>query len=122
MSLALSMAGLEHLILAPMDQRDVRWIHAICTATRMVHISVWRFCPNRDYVQHEVLKLLERSQNELRSMANCGDFNENEVARIDQYLQNIDLRISNIRDNFLAGKSSGFLPDDSLTEPPAKAL
>lgn len=122
MSLALSMGELERLLVVPMDERDVRWIHSICTVSRMIHLNVWRFCPERKYVESNVVKLLKRAQNELRSMANCGDFTPSEIARINQYLQNIDNRIDNIRSNYLEGRPSAFRPDDSLSEPPAQAL
>lgn len=112
MSLVLSIERLESLIMVPVDKRDVRWAHQICTASRFVHINVWRFAPERKQAR-DIIKLLQRARKELLSMVNSGDFDKDKE-EIETYNENVGRRIRNVEENYLAGKPSAFVPDHKL--------
>jgi len=115
MSLVLSIERLESLIMVPVDKWDAEWAREVCTASRFVHLNVWIFTPKREQAR-DIIKLLQRARKDLLSMVNSGDFDKDKKV-IEPYIENVGGRIRNLKENYLVGKPSAFVPDDKLSEP-----
>jgi hypothetical protein len=100
--------------MTPVDQHDVNWAHEVCTASRYVHINVWRFSPDHVIAQ-TIISLLERARNELLSIRNSGDFDKDKH-KVDSYIKNITSRVKNLKENYLKGNPSDFVPQDKLSQ------
>jgi len=114
MSVKLSMKTMESLLALPVKKRDMRWAHDVCTASRFIHINVWRFCTPRKQVETDVIPLLKKARDKLRELMGKKGFND---TKLSQYVENDTRRISNLEDNYLKGRFSAFRPDDTLSGP-----
>ena len=120
MSVELSCKEMNKLLAVPRGRRDMRWAHDVCTISRFIHINVWRFCPQRDYVRDTVIPLLKKAKRELLGLSNTKRVDKE---KIEQYVANDEKRINNLEKNYLHGKPSAFIPNHKLSgEPPAEAV
>ena len=117
MSIRLSVKNMESLLAARGEKRNMRWAHDVCTASRFVHIDVWRFCAKYNYVENTILPLLKRAITELLAQLDSESLEDAEKETIASYVKNDDDRIKNLKENYLQGKPSAFRPDDTLSEP-----
>lgn len=120
MSLVLCCQQMKRLLAVPPSERGATWAHDLCTASRFIHINVWRFCPKHDEVRNTVLPLLKDAKRELLCLIQNTSVEEARK-KIGEYASNDEKRIANIEKNYLSGKLSAFLPDHKLSEPPAQA-
>jgi len=121
MTLMLSCQRMKRLLAMPRTKRQETWAHDVCTASRFIHIDVWRRCAKHDEVENDVLPLLKEAKEELSCLMRAtGD--EDARNKICEYVANDEKRILNIENNYLASKPSGFMPDHMLSEPPAQAI
>lgn len=116
MSIELSVRKMESLLKRPPEKRDGTWAHDLCTASRFVHIDVWRYCPQQLYVRDEIVPLLVRAEKELKGLVG----EQFDKKKVEQYILNDRRRISNISDRYLQGKASAFRPESSLSEAEAQ--
>ena len=106
--MALSIRRLDSKLRQELDKRGVKWAQDVCTASRSVHVDVWRDCPEREYVYENVIPLLELARNELFAMVNCTNLPNETRDIFFTEIRNIEWRISNIREKYLGEESSGF--------------
>lgn len=118
MTLSLNINKLDRKLRSELKDRNIQWAKEVCTACRFVNIDVWRQKPDSVYLRNNVIPLLELARNELLAMVNCSELSEEDKKVFIAELSNIELRVTNIEKNYLAGKRSSFAPDEKLSEPP----
>ncbi|MBL7146850.1 MAG: hypothetical protein ISS76_21615 [Phycisphaerae bacterium] len=115
LSLKLSIVKMESLMKVPVKERDVKWAHEVCTTSRMVHLNVWRFCPDREYVKDMVIPLLKKAQDSLLKLCMSKHLEEETKKKISDYAENDGFRAKNLEQNYLHCKPSAFRPGDKLS-------
>jgi hypothetical protein len=113
---------MEFLLGTPPKERDMEWARRVCTTSRYLHVDVWRFCLKHDYVRKDVLPLLREARRKLRSLARRKDLEDGQGSKIREYVENDELRISNIEKNYLKGKKSAFVPDSMISMLESEAI
>ncbi len=111
-----SIQNLKSLIEARESGRNPDWAHAVCTASRFIHVYVWRECPPREYVKSEVVPLLKEAEKAIRVLADSGAYDEETEHVLGVYADNDALRIKNIEENYLLGRLSAFRPEEKIKE------
>jgi hypothetical protein len=109
-----SVTKVKALLKVSPKERGLEWAHSVCTASRFVHIDVWRFCPPCEEVKTEGLPLLEKAHDELSRLLGKQGL---DGGKINDYMKNDMARIKNLRDNYLMGQPSAFRPEDKATWP-----
>jgi len=112
---SLSILKMKSLLAVPLKMRNVAWAHDTCTTSRFIHLDVWRFGLKRQYVEKRVLPLLIQAKAELRALAESG-VEVSDREKIYMYMRNDELRIKNIQENYLNGKPSGCVPNDTISD------
>ena len=110
MPLSVSISRLNREIMAVSKRQDLQWAHNFCSYIRDVHIDVWRDCPDPNYVNDHVIPLLELARNEFLSILHCGNLEEKGREIINSYINSVESRISNLKNNYMTGKPSAFTP------------
>ena len=113
-SLKLSIAKMESLMKVVKEQRDAAWAHDVCTTSRMVHLNVWRFCPDRKYVRDTVIPLLKKAKKNLLELCESKRL-EGVRTKIFEYAENDRFRILNLERNYLNCRPSAFRPGHKLS-------
>lgn len=123
MSIRLAARKFEGLVDGPKNEQGrMTWARDVCIGSRSIHVATWRFCPPREFVTETVLPLLLCAQKKLSELVGVKDLSSEDRKKLKTYARNLDLRIRNISDNYLRGRPSAFIPDDTLSEPIAKAI
>jgi hypothetical protein len=123
MSVSVAVERTKNVLARGENSRDpMRWAHDVCTASRAVHVGVWRFCPEQMYVEEKVLPLLHSAHEKLHSLLKGNDLTAADKEKVATYATNVELRMRNISGNYLKGKPSAFIPEDKLSEPLRKAM
>jgi len=117
MSVTLSVRTMQSLLARPAEERDMQWAHEVCTASRFIHLDVWRFCAKYDYAEGTILPLLKEARSQLLALRDADILEDADRNIIDSYVKNDYDRMKNLRDNYLQGRASAFRPDDLLSEP-----
>jgi hypothetical protein len=88
-----------------------------------VHVDVWTYCPNYDYVKKEIVTLMHRAQEEIDKLVLLLEKKQDKegAEEVTIYKKNIGLRITNLQENYLQGKLSAFVPDNKISEPKSAA-
>ena len=73
-NLRLAVARLQLLIEVPHDKRNMTWAHDICIASMMIHVGVWRLCPEHRYLQETAAPAPKRAKKEQLDFLNRQDF------------------------------------------------
>lgn len=120
MNLRSSLGRMKLLLRVPSKKRDGKWAYDVCTASRWIHVGVWKECPNPRYVFSEVLRVMIDAKKELQVLKGKKHFNTAERKEISAYVQNDSKRIKNIKQRYLKGKSSEFAPDHKISKRPRK--
>lgn len=116
MSLQQSIAKISFLLEVPDEKRDMKWAHDMCTASRFIHLDVWKFCSEHKCVEDTVIPLLgDKIPKAVNAMLKK-NFSEKEKKEISVYLKNVELRKNNLEMNYLKGKPSAFVPDSMISE------
>lgn len=117
LNIALSIAKMQSLLSMPKENRQImQWAHDVCTTSRFIHICVWKFCPEHDYVRLTVIPLLMTAMKELLTAKDSSGLDEPQKKQIALYVENDELRLRNIEENYLKCRPSAFVPDNKLSE------
>jgi len=82
--------------------------------SRLIHVSVWVYSLEYEYLTDEVLPLLKMVAQGLEAVRRTGDHDEVTKKALLVIRRNVEARIRNLETNFLAGKASNFIPEDKL--------
>ena len=100
---------LRAALAVPSPRRDILWAHGCCRKSREIHESVWLSHPSREWVECEVMPLLERVE-ELVLAVRC---DQKSRPKLKLFTRNIAARARNLR-NYVHGKPSAFAPSPLL--------
>lgn len=96
----------------PSEKRDLGWVKEVCRHSKLIHINVWRFYVERWYVEHKVLPLLNKIIGEIAALGK----RKSGKSGLDVYGSNVAKRVKNLKENYLEGKRSAFVPGDKIRE------
>jgi len=100
-----------------------KYARDLCICCRFVHMDVWTYCPDYDYVNKEIITLMHRAQEEIDKLVLLLEKQQDKegAKEVTIYKKNIGLRITNLQENYVQGKVSAFVPDSKISEPKSVA-
>lgn len=97
------------------NDRNMEWAHELCTVSRFVHVHVWLYCVDLRTVEADVIPLLQRISTALAEFGERStSLSDDDRKHIREYMENDERRIVNIRSNYLKGRRSAFLPEETF--------
>jgi hypothetical protein len=97
----------------PRAARRYEWTRSVCGYTRCVHTEVWRDHIAKDQVKTDIIPLLHRAEEDVRSVYQRSDLGQEEKNAIGDIVANIRLRAGNLDQRYLNDLDSCF-PVDAI--------
>lgn len=95
----------------PITDRNIEWARLCCTYSRCLHLNVWRDNTPSDKVRSEIIPLLEKAEKQVGQLEKRYAQEKEYASESQYYRTNIQLRKTNLSENFANGKPSEFPPD-----------
>ena len=84
----------------------------LCKLSRRIHLSVWGEFKPKEYIESEVLPSFIKGIHFISQLIKEKSEADSDL---ECFQRNIKIRYLNLRDNYLNGKRSAFIPEDDLS-------